>query len=279
MTAIYGGLYKTSLKLILASSFFLFFLIFSPVAADELLNIANTYTAKDADIENGDIVARSENNLKEVERSKKAYDEKLVGVVFNQATVVYRIEGMGIAVVENGEVKTKVTTLNGPINTGDAVTTSSIAGKGQKADSTAGQILGIALEGLTDENSTELIYDSKPIREGKILVLVRVGTGISSDAGIISRLVDQLSLLILRNTQTPIGAETFLRYLSAALLAAVIIFVSFISFGRNIAKGIEAIGRNPLAKTQIQAMIIFNVVLIAIISIGGIILSLAIIRF
>jgi len=43
-----------------------------------------------------------------------------------------------------------------------------------------------------------------------------------------------------------------------------------------VTKGIESIGRNPLAKTTIQTMIIINVVLIGLVSLGGIILSLTI---
>ena len=72
-------------------------------------------------------------------------------------------------------------------------------------------------------------------------------------------------------------AEKVIRYVLAALVAIITITINFRTFGRNITKGIESIGRNPLAKGAIQSMIILNIIMITIVSVSGILLSLVII--
>lgn len=255
--------------------------LFAPVRvlAEDVLNIANTYKSADKDIVTSDIVSAKEFGSSDIVRSQKVYDEKMLGVVADKPTVVYRLEGMNTAVVVRGESKVNVTTLNGPIKAGNTITSSLIPGKGQLADITVGNIVGTALENLTDKNSKEITFATKKIRQGTIRIMVDVRPGTSQEVGALTKLIDQLSLLILRSTQTPQGASNFLRYLAAALLAAIIIFLAFNTLGRNVTKGIEAIGRNPLAKNQIQAMIALNIALIAVICIGGIILSFLIIKF
>ena len=79
------------------------------------------------------------------------------------------------------------------------------------------------------------------------------------------------------NIRTGEQAEKIIRVIIAAIIVLVTVLINFYTFGRNITKGIESIGRNPLARVSIQSMIILNIILIAVVSIGGIILSLVII--
>ena len=80
----------------------------------------------------------------------------------------------------------------------------------------------------------------------------------------------------LSNIATSRQAEKIFRYFLAASVAIISILVSLFFFGKNVTKGIEMIGRNPLAKVPIQSMILVNVLIIAVIALGGIILSLII---
>ena len=72
-------------------------------------------------------------------------------------------------------------------------------------------------------------------------------------------------------------AEKVVRYVLAILISIIIISVNYRLFGHNVTTGIEAMGRNPLAKQSIQAMIVFNIILLALSCIAGVILSLVII--
>ncbi|PJC30549.1 hypothetical protein CO050_06025, partial [Candidatus Roizmanbacteria bacterium CG_4_9_14_0_2_um_filter_38_17] len=71
------------------------------------------------------------------------------------------------------------------------------------------------------------------------------------------------------------GSALVIRYILGFLIVLTSLITTFTTMGRNITKGIESIGRNPLAKVQIQTMIVLNVVLIAIINIGAVVMALA----
>ena len=60
-----------------------------------------------------------------------------------------------------------------------------------------------------------------------------------------------------------------LRYLIAALVALLAFILGFAYFGRVAQKGVEAIGRNPLAGRFIEFSVIMNVLLTALIIVVG----------
>ncbi len=228
----------------------------------------------------GDIITRNKDN--QFVRSSTPFDESMIGVLANNATIVFHpIESDGSStIVTSGQARVNVTTLNGPIVVGDRITSSTIPGKAQKATDLSGYILGIALENFSEESNGEKItVEGRTMTQGSILIAINIGPIGPLQAGAVTKLVDQIGSTIFQNIQTPERADRFFRYFIAGLIALVAILVSFTAFGKNISRGIEAIGRNPLAKTQIQAMIIINVGLIAAITIGAVILSLAIVRF
>lgn len=248
--------------------FILLFITFIKLAhAQETFYVASTFELADPEIKPGDIISR--NNEGKLVRSTVNYDTNLFGVVVDTAPVVFRTSGTGKPIARSGDVKTNVTTLGGPIAIGDSIASSTIAGKGQKAGNSSGYILGIALEA----------FDGKEITTGTINVMLAIGPGKLSKSGIVANFTDQIGSLFLKNIQTAENTQQIFRYIVAGIISIAAFFIGFSAFGKNITKGIEAIGRNPLAKQQIQAMIILNVVLIALVAIAGIILSLAIIRF
>ena len=251
-----------------------------PVAAQVPdFSIASTYDISDKDVIDGDIVSLDKENSTMV-RSAIPYDDKMYGVYIKYPKIVYRTPGTDFPVVRSGEVDVNVTDINGPINIGDYVSTSVIPGKGQKATQFTGFMLGIALSTFSGEEGSQISVNNKNYRAGRVKVAIGIGPTspalIRASGGVFGTLKFITSSFIY-NIATSRQAERIFRYTLAALVALLSLFFSLYFFGKNITKGIESIGRNPLAKVSIQTMIMVNVMLIAIVALGGIILALIII--
>jgi F0F1-type ATP synthase membrane subunit c/vacuolar-type H+-ATPase subunit K len=246
------------------------------VHAQDDMSVAVRKIIADSQSETGDIVSLTTQN--ELVRSQASFDPNMYGVVAETATIIYHPTEEGTPITRQGTAIVNVTTLTGDILPGDIITSSQIPGKGQKTAVAEGWILGRALTGFSQGQGVQITFEGRTLSVGQIEVDLRIGPAAQGAAGNISRLVDQLGSVLLQNVETPSGTNDFLRYIVAALVAIAVIGIGFGSFGRNITRGIEAIGRNPLAKRQIQAMIALNIFLIGIISLLGIILALAIIR-
>ena len=243
--------------------------------------IATTYSIPEKDlkeIEDGDIlsITAKENIL---ERTTNPYDEKMYGVYVTNPQIVFRTSGNNMPVARVGEVDVNVTTLSGAIARGDFITSSKITGKGQKASLAEGYLLGIALSDFSEKDGTELKFENKSYRQGKIKVAIGIGpsslSAINSSGGFLGT-ARQVGLSFFSLVSANKEAEKIFRYIMSALVAIISILGGIYFFGRNVTKGIESIGRNPLARATIQTMIIINVVLIGLVSLGGIVLALTI---
>lgn len=174
------------------------------------------------------------------------YEIGLFGVVNNNPTIVFNggNETNQKAVITSGQAAVRVSTANGAIKKGDWVTSSKIAGVGQKADQ-SGYIIGIAME---DYNA------SSPTQVGTIAVSLNFHLAMQPGT-IKSNLLEALRT---GSSATFLSPLISLRYLLAALVVLVAFIIGFMSFGRVAAKGVEALGRNPLASKLITVNIIFN---------------------
>jgi hypothetical protein len=248
-------------------------------AQPPVFNIAQTMTIIDKEAIDGDIMSLTD-KPDEITRSAKAYDEKAYGVLVDSPVMVYRTND-SIPVVRNGIAQINVTTLGGAIRIGDFITSSPIAGKAQKAEDLSGYMVAVALEAFDGKsNATQVTFEKKTYQAGKIKAAVGIGPAspalIKAAGGLFGTLI-AITKAIIYNINTSKSTERLLRLILAALIALLIVYIAFRTFGKNITKGIEAIGRNPLAKGSIQAMIIMNIILIAAVSLGGIVLALIII--
>jgi hypothetical protein len=250
-----------------------------PVRAQLQYNIARTLVIDDAGAVDGDIMSLSSKNETLV-RTAKQFDERMYGALVADPVMVYRTLST-LPVTRQGDAYVNVTTAGGPIVVGDYITSSEIPGKGKKAEGIAGYMFGIALMDFDGKNSTataELAGQTYPV--GKIKVSIGIGPAspvVSKAAGGLLGTLKQLATAIMFNISTSKQAERIIRYILAVLIAVVIIYVSYRAFGRNVTKGIEAIGRNPLAKGTIQAMITLNIILLIVSCIAGVVLSLVVI--
>lgn len=150
----------------------------------------------------------------------------------------------GALVVRDGVVKVRANTDNGEIEVGDWVTASSTAGVVQKATRN-GFVLGSALEAVSGDNE-QLIQVAINIHPETRLANAR------TNLFEVMRQGSQTALL------EPLNA---LRYFLAALLVVVCVILGLVFYGRLSRSSIEAIGRNPLAKRDIQVALFVQMVI------------------
>lgn len=241
-------------------------------------NIALTITIADGESVDGDIMSLDEEKGTLV-RSKVPYDNKMYGVLVEKPQIVYKTT-TDIPISRSGNAYINVTNIGGEIKRGDFITSSQIAGKGQKGGDSGGYMVGVALENWDGNSGDNIDFNGNSYRQGRVLTAIGVGPAspvlVKAIGGILGTL-RQLAQAIVYNVGASRLFDRLIRYILAVIVALTSIYMSFRMFGKNVSKGIEAIGRNPLAKASIQAMIIMNVALILLVSLGGVLLALVII--
>lgn len=126
-------------------------------------DLAEKYYVDDKSIEAGDIVKVKQG--KTVEKTTSGYSTAMLGVISTNPGITLAGEEGDLPVALAGRVPIKVSSVNGPIMSGDPITSSGIPGVGMKATE-SGYIVGWAL----DEYSS-----SDPDEVGKIDVFIKTG--------------------------------------------------------------------------------------------------------
>lgn len=120
-------------------------------------DLAEQYLTDDESIEAGDVVSINKNSTEKISKSAKEYDNKVIGIITTSPGISLGGETTGtwrkVALV--GRVPVKVTTMNGEIKVGDALTTSPIAGVAMKADK-EGAIIGKAMQGYDSDDKEKI---------------------------------------------------------------------------------------------------------------------------
>lgn len=253
----------------------------SPILAQESqgIEVTSVYEITDADTTEGDILKTTDKGLT---KTTSGFDNKMFGVVINQPLLVYRTteataQAQNKPVIRSGIAQVNVTGLNGPIKYGDYITSSSISGKGQKA-SESGYVLGVALAAFEGTNSQTIDGPKGKVASGKIPVAVRIEYAEISNPRFITRLFSFVGTAFLENINDPKKFGDVVRFIAAALVVLLSFSFGFLTFSRSILKSIEAIGRNPLARSTIQFSIILNIILLIASGLIGIIASILIIK-
>lgn len=258
--------------------FLMFILPLAVYAQAPEFNIALTITIADKDSVDGDIMSLDETKGT-LNRTKIPYDNKMYGVLVAKPQIVYRTT-QDVPISRSGNAYVNVTNVGGSILAGDYVTSSQIPGKGQKGGDQGGYMVGIALENFNENQAESVSFNGKNYKQGRVLTAIGLGPAspvlVKAIGGILGTL-RQMAQAIVYNIGASRIFDRLIRYILACIVAITAIYLSYRMFGKNIAKGIEAIGRNPLAKSSIQTMIVMNVVLILLVSLGGVVLALVII--
>jgi len=214
-------------------------------------------------IEDGSIVVVSD---KGYSISKTPYESNIVGVVNLSPAVSLKTDKQkkGFPVVTSGTVYVKVNGTNGTIKKGNSITTSAVRGTGMKA-SDSGFVLGEALNDAVFAKANE----TKIISVAVSPHFFQQGNQFSNS------ILDVFKLSKIAAYEKP---SKTLQYILSAIIVVLSFGSGFLILSRIIAKGIEALGRNPLAGRMIQLSIIFNVLLIVVIVAAGSALAYLVIR-
>lgn len=208
--------------------------------------------------DDGDMICLIENKLV---KCSSPYSSEIVGVVSKSPSAVleFKDEADIQAISSDGIARVRVSTSNGAIAEGDLITSSEIAGVGQKATEN-GYVLGFAMEN----------YDSV---DNSAISTIIVGINIHPAAKF-SNARSNLLQVLRRGVTAPIFEPlASLRYILAALIILVSFSLGFLYFGRVSRSGVEAIGRNPMAAKTIQFSILMHIVVTTIIVLAGLFIS------
>lgn len=238
------------------------------------IEVTSVYEVTDQEAVEGDILTATDKGLV---RANIGFDPKVFGVIQEQPLLVYRAATKGKPIVRSGIAQANVTTLNGPIKYGDYITSSQIPGKGQRAQE-SGYVVGIALASFDGTGAQNIDGPRGPVALGKIPLAVRIEYAELTNPRFAGRLFGFIGTTLLENVSDPKQAGGVVRYLAAGLVMLLSFTFAFLVFARSIPKSIEAIGRNPLAKSTIQFSMLVNIILLAITGIIGIVASILIIR-
>lgn len=219
----------------------------------DLSDIAKTIPISEAS-QDGDVICESDGTyiLCNEERSSS-----MLGVVETNPPAAIQDANLtnGVLVVSSGNAQVRVDATAGNIAVGDKLTSSTTAGVAIRSDK-GGYVLGTALEAYEPANPSDV---------GLVLtnIQIRVEQARSDVRGNLLQLLQEgLAASVL----TPLDA---LRYVAAAAVVIASFVLGFIYFGRVAKSGVEAIGRNPLAGTRIQASVVFNIMLMIVIVLVG----------
>lgn len=215
-------------------------------AADLSQGVAIDIKIEDRNVPDGSIISLTDGKYR---LSTIPYDGTVFGVVTEKPSVAFKdIASVDKhSVVTSGRTMLRVSTINGVIKTGDLITASKIPGVGQKVTEN-GYVVAVAEEDYTE---------SDPQRVGLIYTTLHLNFGTLS-SGIRENLISSL----LQGARAPFSSPVnTLRYIIAG-------FVSFLSFGGGFwffgkvsSRGVEAVGRNPLARRFILFTVLLNVLL------------------
>lgn len=243
-------------------------LFLSTQAAYSAFPVATNLEINDPDVREGDIISNSTEGLK---RSVTPYDKGMVGVIIDNPTIVIHPEDETTRpVISGGDNLVRVTSANGDIKRGDFITSSATAGVGQKATQN-GYVIGTALQDFPTEGQEG--------PEGTILVSMNIHYNIIEGSTVGLGALERIGQGFLNQLDNPGEFVRLSRYLIAALVAILAILLSFFSFARSVRNGIEAMGRNPLAKASIQRGMVINAFLTSVIALFGLAAAYLIIRF
>lgn len=255
---------KIRIAAFLLSIFIVLLLSFSPVAANDVsYGVANYVPIEGSNVIDGYIVSSINNGFFV---SNKAYDENIVGVITTRPAISFIDSSTGdkYPMVASGKAYVLVSGLAGPVQVGDPITTSVLPGIGMKAMQ-PGLIIGTSLEEFAPQKPND-------VKKIELAINIRYH---GANAGSNSFFdVFKISLLSAANEQPP----AFFKYLTAGSVVLGSVVLGFYFFGKVASKGIEALGRNPMAGRMIQFGITVNVLITIVTIASGLIIAIIILR-
>jgi hypothetical protein len=165
------------------------------------VDVAEMYYTTDTDMNPGDVVSLDSSISAGVKKSSTPYDKTAIGIVSTKPGLVLgdgsaNTTDTPVMIALSGRVPVKVSTENGPIVSGDYLTSSSIAGVAMKA-TRSGQIIGQA---MTDYNGTGV---------GAVLTFIK--TSVSNGSTVADLLVTEQAT---STSETSLAKKTLIHFIA-----------------------------------------------------------------
>jgi hypothetical protein len=140
--------------------------------------------AADAEVEAADVVSLATGGGERVTRSRRAYDNTVLGVISTHPGVLmngaigdveagHARDASQRPIALAGRVPVKVTLESGPIRPGDLLATASLPGHAMRAaDAWRGGVIGIAMTGFDGHDD-----HGRAVQSGRVLVFLKLGEG------------------------------------------------------------------------------------------------------
>lgn len=233
-----------------ARVFILVFVLFVPVSNAFAQNLSNGTAIgvpiTEKNIRDGSIISATSDGYR---LTNTPYDAQIFGVISLRPALFLSdaTSPNDLPVISVGQVKVLVSTKNGKIKKGDFITSSDLPGIGQKA-TINGFVLGTAEEDFTNADPTKV---------GTIIATLHPHfASLTND--ITSNMMNTFNLGFTAAAQTPLGV---IRYVVSGVITLLSFFFGFRFFARASNRGVEAIGRNPLARQAILLSVFINSVI------------------
>ncbi len=233
----------------------LFVLATLPVKAQELSSGLAIQVPIEGDAVSGDLLCSAGTMFS---KCKTEYQTSMYGVVVDKSALEINDSELPNSklVVTSGIAAVRVTNSNGEIKKGSLITSSNTEGLGQLA-SKNGYVLGTSLDDLSgDTGVVQVVINIHPA----------AGMGKSTGSNLVQFIREGLTVPIFE------PLESF-RYLLAGVMVVIAFTLGLLYFGRSSRAGIEAIGRNPLARKVIQFTTVLNVLLTIVIVGAGLVVA------
>ena len=241
----------------------------SPIILASNADISRSYKGEE-NIVPGSLVSLDQNKNGYVVLANSNSKNRLVGVAvkIDSTSIALDANAGNIQVAISGNASAIVSTLNGDINVGDAISESPISGVGAKA-LPGDKTVGVAQRqfNLNSENTKkQTIYDkngkSKEILVGYTQIMVVYNTAPDSGGDNTSSIEQWASAFVGHDV-------SMARIVVCGVIAIVALFSLLIMIYSAIHNAITAVSRNPLAKSKIfeaLAQVMIMVVIVCIIS-------------
>ena len=240
------------------------FLVFAHPAKISAQSVGYAFPVDDSSAVIGDMLTLRDGKLV---RTDKPYDNEIFGPLQNKPALLFKVQGTvnGRPIVKDGIAMVNVTADNGPISYGDVITSSKNPGKGQKATK-SGYVLGVSMGNLKEGT-------------GQILVSIKPEYAEITTAVAAARLLNYVNESIFRTQRNPEKFLKGIQYVAAGAVALAAFVLAFLTFSKAVVKGIESVGRNPMAKGTIYVSIVINLIMTATTVGFGILAAVVIISF
>jgi hypothetical protein len=221
-----------------------------------------------SDIKTGLIVAK---DPEEHYLTRSYQDPNIAGVIAEKTDFLYTTGATSgrTTIAIDGVARVWVSNAYGPIKYGDYLTTSTQAGVGVKALEN-GSVIGYALEVPPEGAEPHLINVQLAISDS--------WTGVTGDENALTQSGNTLSRVFANiEREASQSSNSFMYVIVIVILISASIF-GFLTFGKIAVNGINAMGRNPLAKAAIIKTILINSFITLLFTLGSLMIVFFLLR-